>query len=89
MDKKIRIQNIILIILVFVLLSLSMKSFEDTESVFSFNNFQFTIVTIIIWSCQYLVLKGLTNRTILSISVVVAIETLYDIINFIIITIRG
>lgn len=86
--KKNKYIKVGLIILIFLLLSISMKLFEDTTEI-TLKHVKFTIFTFIIWGCQYLIFKGLTNKTVLSISLVIGIETTFDIINFIIRNIRG
>lgn len=88
-QKNVYILHIVLIAVSLILLFISMKYFEDAKKIITLENFQYTIVTFIIWICEYLILKGITNKSKLSLSIVIGIEALYDVINYAVRTIRG
>lgn len=87
--RKNYILHIILIVITLILLFISMSFFEDAKKILTLENFQFTITTLIIWTCEYLILKGITNRTKISLSIVIGIEVLYDVINYTVRSVRG
>ena len=84
--KKIIQQNILVFFILTILLC-SMLYFEN--SIIFFGNIGFYILTLIIWYCEYLIFKGITNKSNLSISLVIAIEAIIDILNYIVRTVRG
>ncbi len=79
----------ILIVILLILLSFSMKNFNNADEIYSFNNIKYVSVTICFWLSEYLILKGITNRTKLSLGIVIVIQTLFDIMNGIVRTVRG
>ena len=90
MDKKNKyLWHTLLIAGVMLLLTISMKFFEDATSLFTLETIKYTIVTIIVWVSEYLILKGITNKTKLSISIVAGVEIVFDIINYVVRMARG
>lgn len=93
MEKKETIKeytkHILIIVMSLILLSFSMMFFEDSNDLFPFKNWLYIVVTIVIWGAQYLIIKGVTNKSKLSLGIVIGIETIYDIINYIVRTARG
>ena len=92
-DIKIEIKkyaiHIGLIVVTLFLLSFAMKYFEDSRNIYSFENWNYIIATMVIWGCEYLIVKGLTNNSKLSLGIVIGVEALYDIINYIVRIARG
>ncbi len=80
--------HIILIIIILVQLFFAMKFFEAGNEDLIIE-FQWTWATLTIWLCLYLILKGITNKTKLSLSIVAVIEIVFDIINYIVRVVRG
>lgn len=90
MKKKDLIWHFGLIIALFVLLMLEMRCFEDSTKIFTVDkNTIFMVATIVIWIALYLIIKGITGKTKLSLGIVVGVETAFDIINYIVRTARG
>ena len=83
------IWHIILIASSFILLFFSMKYLNNADDISPFFTFKYTISTILVWIAMYLILKGLTNRSFLSLAIVVSIEIIFDIINYIVLMVRG
>ena len=81
--------QIILIILIFCMLFISMKFFEDANIIAYFTNLEHIAITFLIWTSLYFIFKGLTDKTVLSLSFVVFIQIVFDIINYIVRISRG
>lgn len=77
-----------LIVIILVQLFYAMKFFEAGNEDLIIE-FQWTWATLTIWFCIYLILKGLTNRTKLSLALLIGGEVVFDIINYIVRTVRG
>ena len=81
--------NILIIVVSVVLLYFSMKNFDNASKEEIFNAKKYVFSTITIWVCGYLILKGITGKSRLSLALVIGIEGLYDIINYVVRTVRG
>ena len=79
----------IYIAITIVLLFISMRFFNDAKDINIIENGQYIVLTIIIWLSEYFILKGITGKKKISIGIVVGIETIYDIINYIVRIARG
>ncbi len=79
----------ILILILLILLSFSMKNFNNADEIYSFNNIKYVSVTFCFWLCEYLILKGITNRTKLSLGIILGVETIFDLMNGVVRTVRG
>ena len=88
LNKKI-IKHVLLIFVVLIQLFFSMEFFEGANEIKYFTNFEYIFVTFIIWISEYLFIKGITNKTKISLSIVVGLELLFDICNYFVRTIRG
>ena len=83
------IWHILLIVISLLLLFLAMKQFAGASKEEVFRNEELTITTLVVWICQYSVLKGITGKSKLSLGLAIGIEVAYDIINYIIRIVRG
>ena len=81
--------NILIIAVSVVLLYFSMKNFDNASKEEIFNAKKYVFSTITIWICGYLILKGITGKSRLSLAIVIGIEGIYDIINYVVRTVRG
>lgn len=78
----------ILILIILLQLFLSMKYFSEIKDILNILN-KYMVITFAIWISEYLILKGLTNKTKLSILIVLLLEIIFDIINYIVRNARG
>ena len=81
--------NIGLIIILFLLLLFAMKALDGGNQIFTLAKYRFTVLTFAIWIGFYLILKGITGKTKISLSIVIGVEVIYDIINYIVRISRG
>ncbi len=81
--------HIPLIAVILMLLLFSMRYFNYVMEVYSFESYKIILTTFVVWICEYLVVKGVTNRTKISLGIVVGVEVIYDIINYAVRTVRG
>lgn len=81
--------HIALLGLIFLLLYLSMKYLNNADNISPFFTFHYTIATIFVWIALYLILKGITNSSLLSVSITAGIEIAFDIMNYIVLMERG
>lgn len=79
----------ILLISIFVLLYFSMKYLNNADDISPFFTFNYTISSILVWLAVYLILKGATNSSLFSIITTVSIEIIFDVINYIVLMVRG
>ena len=87
--KNTKIKNAMIILGTLMLLSISMQFLEDFQQIFGLKNIKYIIATILIWICQFLILKGITNKTKISLGIVIGFEAAFDIINYIVKSARG
>lgn len=83
-SKHIGIMAILLAVL-----SIAMKCFEESEKIFSLENINYIFFSIVIWICEYLLLKAITGKSKISLCIVIGLEAVYDIINYVVRTARG
>ena len=89
------IMHFCLLLFIFVLLFYTMKFFNMTFSILLFelaSNNIFHIIAlsnILVWFAFYLILRGITNKPRLSLAIVIGIEVVFDIINYVVLVIRG
>ncbi len=90
---KLYIKHFLLLLLIFVLLFFSMRAFyESFDSITTikealFN--KFALANILVWFALYLILRGLTNKPLFSLAIIVVIEIIFDFINYAVLNIRG
>ncbi|MBQ9298800.1 MAG: sulfatase-like hydrolase/transferase [Clostridia bacterium] len=77
-----------LIVAILAQLFFAMKYFEAGEENLIIED-PWTWETIAIWFSIYLIIKGITNKTKLSLTILIGLETIFDIINYIVRTVRG
>ena len=87
--SNIKFWNAILIFAILVLLSIMMQILEDFQYIFASNNIKYIVATICIWICQFLILKGITNKTKISLGIVIGFEAFFDVINYLVKAARG
>ena len=80
--------HFILIAIVLTFLFFAMKYLNAGEEDLFFE-YQWLWKTIVIWFSGYLILKGITNKTKLSLSILVIIEVVFDVINYVVRTAMG
>ena len=81
--------HILLIAVSLILLYFSMKQFVNAKSDEIFIKLEITLSTFAVWISEYLIIKGITQKTKLSLGIVVGIEIIFDIINYFIRVVRG
>ena len=86
------LRHFVIIFMVFFMLNMAMKYLNGVED---FNPFDFSRYnayywsTFIIWFALYLIFKGITGRTKLSLLIILALEYIFDMINATVINVRG
>ena len=81
--------NIVIIVVSISLLYFSMKNFDNASKEEIFNKKDYVFSTLAIWICGYLIVKGITGKSRLSLAIVVGIEAIYDVINYVVRLVRG
>ena len=79
----------LIIAVILVLTFFSMKQFELAKPNEISPKAEITIATFACWIAEYLILKGITGKTKLSLGIVVSVELAFDAINYIIRAVRG
>lgn len=78
-----------LIFVILLLLFFVMKYWNKADDISPFFTIHYTLATLLVWFSLYLILKGFTSKSFLSLSLVVVAELIFDLINYIVLRIRG
>ena len=73
------------------LLYFAMKNFDNASKEETIGEIaeKYMKPTLLVWAGGYLIVKGITGKTRLSLAIVIGIEAIYDIINYVVRIVRG